>query len=132
MISSIVAVGKFGLKLDDLKSRWINFDSSFKDVASLRKGMVVDIELSKAGKIIKVSDASRLVGVSDVKDVVVPPSLSSCPSHQELNILKAQCLNFVFDKLDFERLNKRVYREQAYELALVMFKELQLRNYHGW
>lgn len=128
-MGKIVAIGKYGLKLDDLKSSWINFDKSFSKHSILKKGLFVDLVL-KDRRIVDVRVVDVPVGVAVVgREDVVSPLSSLSTSH---NILKGQCLNIVFGKVSYIQLDNKEFRERAYELVLVMLKELELRGYEKW
>lgn len=140
MSNVITKLSKFGLQVDNI-DKWHNFSNEFKGKDSLRKGFIVDLIFNPKGKIIDIIDASPVVhssvgNLSKVEGVVgdstTPKASFPLPFIKDRQILKGQILNIVMDKYTQEQIHLKQYREQAYELVLVMLKELELKGYYGW
>ena len=133
-VGEVKLLRKNYLKLDN---SFFYFAEHFKKPARemLMVGMVIELVLNKKGFVVDAFDASLSVGGSSAEEFTAPlDRVSSCsplPSYNR-NELRMECLRIVFDKLSYCQIDNKEMRSRAMELALVMFKELEIREFKGW
>lgn len=128
-MNKIVALSNFGFKIDSLNSKWLSMDKYSIDKTpfkQLKKGVLIDsIILNDKGFVTSFS----VVGVDGGVVPMTPDFSPSSSSNHSKDILKGQCLNIVFNKLNLAQLSDPKFRNDMYDLALILFKELELRKW---
>lgn len=115
-IVKVDAVSKFGVKVDN---QWINWSKYYKPL-ECKKGDFLDVSFDSKGYIVQ----AELV--SPDSKVLVDEKITKAR-----DILKGQCLNIVFQRLE-GNIKSPEWRKEAYDLAVVLFAELQNAGYLRW
>ena len=125
----VVALSKYGFKVDSLKNDWEKVDKSLlsRDVfKNLKRGDELEIVSRNSGGFITEIKVSPMA-------VIIPESKVSNVDPVQRNILKGQCLNIVMNQL-FNDKNVECddVRELGIRLAHRLFVELESADYYGW
>jgi len=117
-------VSKYGVMID---GQWINWSKNFKPL-DVKKGDVLDVTLDSKGHIIY----ATIVG-GDVPNALVEEikGIVDKDMARSREILKGQCLNLVFSKLE-GNIKSPSWRKEAIELSVTLFAELQHAGYLRW
>jgi hypothetical protein len=111
---------KFGVMVD---GKWLNWSKGVVPPMVV-KGDSLDVTLDSKGKIVY----AEKLGVSSPPIQEVPFNVDSVRSRE---ILKGQCLNIVFAKLD-GNIGSAAWRTEAISITAVLFEELELAGYLKW
>jgi hypothetical protein len=126
-MNKIVALSKYGFKLDSLKNNWEKVDKSLLNrelFQSLEKGMSIDVKgRNREGFI-----TEFVVN----KPLSLDLEFNMNASHKHRDILKGQCLNIVFNSLIGQDLGFDKNRETGIRIAQKLFAELEAANYYNW
>ena len=136
MVNRVVALSKYGFKLDSLKNDWEKVDKSMlkRDAFnSLEKGDLIEVkERNDKGFIldfVKVNPIDHLI--SNVTDSIAS-SFNNGEIHgtdKQREILKGQCLNICFKEIN---VNYPQFRKMAIDNAKILFREIEDSDYYRW
>ena len=144
-MSKIVAISKYGFKVDSLRNDWEKVDKTLlkRDVFNMlekgleieikernTKGFILDFKIldSKARKLEEEQTSSPLINMDNKSSFSSPsPDIKACD--KERQILKGQCLNIAFKDIDVTDSNGR---SVGIRNAQKLFVELEEANFYRW
>lgn len=136
-MSRVVALSKYGFKLDSLKNDWEKVDKTLlkREVfISLKKDDLIEVkERNSKGFIV---DMVKVDPISNILNNTLNALSNSARNEEKIlasdkqrEILKGQCLNIAFKDID---ITDSKFREQGIRYAQKLFVELEEANFYNW
>ena len=133
-MSKIVALSKYGFKVDSLKNDWEKVDKCLLNRAifqNLEKGSEIEVvERNKKGFIIDFK-VIELNPITNMINSLAAPIQAQIDSKAREN-LKEQCLNIAFRDVDAEILSFKDEMDRRIILAQKLLIKLEENNFYGW